>query len=195
MRQAPFLLAAALLASACAPAALTQQTVHPPTTAMTAQPDAFLKDYAETRRFMSGRPVNPRFTPDEKTVLFLRGQPRAPVQTLFAFDVASGQTREVLTPELILKGGEETLSAEEKARRERMRVSARGITSYQLSEDGASILVPLSGRLYLVDRASGKSTELKTGEGVIDPRFSPEDRKSTRLNSSHSGESRMPSSA
>src|SRR6218665_3108222 len=172
MRQAPFLLAAALLASACAPVLTQQSTKSSSAKTMSPSQEAFLRDYAETRRFMSGRPVSPRITPDEKTVLFLRGQPRAPVQTLFAFDVATGQTRELLTPEAILKGGEETLSPEEKARRERMRVSARGFTSYQLSEDGASILVPLSGRLYLVDRASGKSTELKTGEGVIDPRFS-----------------------
>ena len=147
---------------------------QPPPAKTMSDSDAFLRDYAETRRFMSGRPVNPRITPDEKTVLFLRGQPRAPVQTLFAFDVASGETKEVLTPEAILQGAEETLSAEEKARRERQRVSARGFTSYQLSEDGQRILVPLSGKLYLVERATGKSTELKTGEGVIDPRFSPD---------------------
>jgi dipeptidyl-peptidase-4 len=145
---------------------------QPPAKTMSASQDTFLKDYAETRRFMSGRPVNPRITPDEKTVLFLRGQPRAPVQTLFAFDVATGETKELLTPEAILKGGEETLSAEEKARRERMRVSSRGFTSYQLSEDGGHILVSLSGKLYVVERSTGKSLELKTGEGVIDPRFS-----------------------
>lgn len=168
MRLVPLriLLASALLVS-CAPA-LTQ---HAPTP-MPSAPDTFLRDYAETRRFMSGRPLSARVTPDEKTVLFLRGQPRAPIQTLFAFDVASGETREVLTPESILRGAEETLTAEEKARRERMRVTARGFTSYQLSEDGTHILVPLSGKLYLVERASGKSVELKTGEGVIDPRFS-----------------------
>jgi dipeptidyl-peptidase-4 len=150
---------------------LAQQS--PPKT-MSASQDAFLRDFSETRRFMSGRPVNPSITPDEKTVLFLRGQPRAPIQTLFAFDVASGETKELLTPEAILKGSEETLSPEEKARRERMRVSARGFTSYQLSEDGERILLPLSGKLYIVERSSGKSLELKTGEGAIDPRFSPD---------------------
>jgi dipeptidyl-peptidase-4 len=165
------ILLAALLTLVSAPVLAQPQ---PPAKTMTASQEAFLRDYAETRRFMSGRPVNPRITPDEKTVLFLRGQPRAPVQTLFAFDVATGQAREVLTPEAILKGSEETLSPEEKARRERMRVSARGITSYQLSDDGTHILVPLSGKLYLVERATGKSTELKTGEGIIDPRFSPD---------------------
>lgn len=147
----------------------------PPTKTMTEkQPDSFLRQFATTRRFMAGRPVAARVTPDEKTVLFLRTQPSSPVQTLWAMDVASGQVKELLTPEALLKGGEEHLTVEEKARRERMRVSARGFTSYGLSEDGSKLLVSLSGKLYVVDRASGKSTELKTGEGVIDPRFSPD---------------------
>ncbi|GMU09432.1 S9 family peptidase [Corallococcus caeni] len=123
---------------------------------------------------MNGRPVGARITPDEKSVLFLRTSPTSNVRMLYAFDVASGQTRELLTPEALLKGGEETLSPEEKARRERMRVSARGFTSYSLSEDGKRLLVSLSGRLYVVDHATGKSTEVKTGPGVIDPRLSPD---------------------
>ncbi|RKH60425.1 S9 family peptidase [Corallococcus interemptor] len=135
---------------------------------------SFLRQYAETGRFMNGRPVSARITPDEKSVLFLRTSPTSNVRMLYAFDVASGQPRELLTPEALLKGAEETLSAEEKARRERMRVSARGFTSYSLSEDGTQLLVPLSGRLYVVDPATGKSTELKTGPGVIDPRLSPD---------------------
>ncbi|RKH93329.1 S9 family peptidase [Corallococcus sp. AB038B] len=138
------------------------------------EPSSFLRQYAETGRFMNGRPVNARITPDEKSVLFLRTSPTSNVRMLYAFDVASGQTRELLTPEALLKGAEETLSPEEKARRERMRVSARGFTSYNLSEDGTRLLVPLSGRLYVVDRATGKSTELKTGPGAIDPRLSPD---------------------
>ncbi|MDC0710052.1 alpha/beta fold hydrolase [Stigmatella sp. ncwal1] len=136
--------------------------------------DSFLQQYSETRRFMSGRPVKPRITPDEKTVLFLRAQPTSSTQTLFAFDVATGATKELLTPEVLLKGVEETLSVEEAARRERMRVSARGFTSYDLSEDGERILVGLSGKLYVVERTTGKVVELKTGVGIIDPRFSPD---------------------
>ncbi|CAM3930220.1 S9 family peptidase [Corallococcus soli] len=136
--------------------------------------DTFLHQYAETRRFMNGRPAGARITPDEQSVLFLRTSPTSNVQVLYAFDVATGQARELLTPEALLKGAEETLTPEEKARRERMRVSARGFTSYNLSEDGTRLLVPLSGRLYVVDRATGKSTEVKTGPGVIDPRLSPD---------------------
>ncbi|MBZ4394337.1 MULTISPECIES: alpha/beta fold hydrolase [unclassified Myxococcus] len=134
--------------------------------------DPFLRQLSETRNFSSGRPVSVRVTPDEKQVLFLRTQDTSNVQTLYAFDVATGEVKEVLTPEALLKGTEETLTPEEKARRERMRVSARGFTSYQISDDGTRLLVPLSGRLYVVERASGKVTELKTGPGVLDPRFS-----------------------
>jgi dipeptidyl-peptidase-4 len=136
--------------------------------------DPFLRQYSETRRFMSGRPVGVKIAPDEKSVLFLRTSPTSNVQMLYAFDVESGQAKELLTPEAILKGAEETLTPEEKARRERMRVSARGFTGYQISEDGARLLVPLSGRLYVVERASGKVTELKTGAGTLDPKFSPD---------------------
>ena len=138
------------------------------------QRDPFLAQYALTRRFTSGRPVQPEITPDDKTILFLRGQPTANKQALFAFDVATATTTELLTPEAILKGAEETLSAAEKARRERMRVSSRGFSGYQLSEDGAQILVTLSGKAYVVQRASGQVTELKNSAGALDPHFSPD---------------------
>ncbi|MBN9682863.1 DPP IV N-terminal domain-containing protein [Corallococcus sp. NCSPR001] len=171
MRQV--LTAAALLLMSSAPS-IAQERKPSAMAPSQKQPDTFLRQYAETRRFQSGRPVGTRITPDEKSVLFLRTSPTSNVQMLYAFDVAGGQARELLTPEALLKGSEETLSPEEKARRERMRVSARGFTSYSLSEDGTQLLVPLSGRLYVVDRATGKSTELKTGPGVIDPRLSPD---------------------
>ncbi|NVJ25498.1 DPP IV N-terminal domain-containing protein [Myxococcus sp. AM011] len=152
--------------------ALAQEMKPLPMSQTERKQDTFLRQLTETRNFSSGRPVSVRVTPDEKQVLFLRTQATSNVQTLYAFDVESGQTKEVLTPEAILKGTDETLTPEEKARRERMRVSARGFTSYQISDDGTRLLVPLSGRLYVVERASGKVTELKTGPGVLDPRFS-----------------------
>jgi dipeptidyl-peptidase-4 len=94
---------------------------------------------------------------------------------LYEFDVDSGKTRELLTPEQVLKGAEEHLTPEEKARRERQRVSVGGFTTFHLSDDGALILVSLSGRLYVVERSSGAVRELATGKGVIvDPKFSPD---------------------
>lgn len=141
----------------------------------TASETPFLREYAETRRYLAGRPASPKFSPDSKTVLFLRARPKAPEQTLFELDVATGQTKELLTPDALLKGAAETLSVAEKARMERMRMTARGFTSFQLSPDGGRILLGLSGRLYLVERASGKVQELKTGSGAaLDPKFSPD---------------------
>jgi dipeptidyl-peptidase-4 len=139
--------------------------------------DEFLRQYAETRRFQSGRPVGLKFTPDGKTLLFLRSPPTSTVQALHAFDVATGTTRELLTADAILRGASQELTVEEKARLERMRSTARGIIGYTLSEDGRHLLVALSGRLYRVERESGKVMELRTGEGApIDPKFSPDGR-------------------
>ncbi|HET9451405.1 MAG TPA: S9 family peptidase, partial [Aggregicoccus sp.] len=122
----------------------------------------FIHQLTRSNNFNAGRPLAVRITPDERTVLFLRSPADSRVNTLFAFDVASGQTRELLTPAQLLQGGEETLSAEEKARRERMRVTVSGLTSYALSADGKRLLLTLGGKLYVVERASGKVRALAT---------------------------------
>jgi dipeptidyl-peptidase-4 len=136
---------------------------------------SYLRLHAETRGFMLGRPARPKPTDDGRFVLFLRAQAKVPKLSLFEFDVATGKTRELLTPEQLLKGAEEHLSPEEKARRERQRVSVGGFTDFQLSPGGKQILVMLSGKLYLVERETAKAQELPTGEGVlVDPKFSPD---------------------
>jgi dipeptidyl-peptidase-4 len=136
---------------------------------------SFLRNYAETRGFMLGRPVKAKPTPDGKAVLFLRAQARVPKLRLYEFDVATGKTREVLTPEALLKGAEEKLTPEEKARRERQRVSVGGFTDFQISHDGKLILLSLSGKPYIVRRADGDVRELAVGKGTfLDPKFSPD---------------------
>ncbi len=137
----------------------------------------FLEQYAATRRFSSGFPTSIKIVPDGSEVLFLRSGPRNNVQDLYAFDTTTGKERVLLTAEQILEGAEEKLSAEELARRERMRMSSRGIATYQLSKDGTLILVPLSGRLFVIERASGNARELKSDYATpIDARFSPDGR-------------------
>lgn len=137
-----------------------------------------LRTLAQTRSFQLGRPQRPLPTPDGKAVLFLRSEARSPKMGLFEFDVATGQTRELVTPADVLKGAEEKLSPEEKAARERMRVSVGGFTNFQLSDDGESILLSLSGRLYTVERTTKKVRELPTGKGfLLDPKFSPDGKK------------------
>ncbi|MFN7972887.1 MAG: DPP IV N-terminal domain-containing protein [Acidobacteriota bacterium] len=133
----------------------------------------FFRSLAETRSFTLGRPVSPTVTPDGAAVLFLRGGPRDPVLRLYEMDVKSGMVTELVTPEGLLGGGEELLPQQEKDRRERMRIQSRGFTSYELSRDGSSVLLTLSGRLFVLDRARRKVTTLP-GEAWIDPHFSPD---------------------
>jgi len=130
----------------------------------TADP-AFIEQYAATNGFRLGRPADLSITPDGDAVLFLRSGPRSFVRDLYSFDTRTGEERVLLTADALLRGAEEELSAEERARRERMRLSARGIAAYELSGDGRLILVPLSGRLFVVERETGRSRELSTGEG------------------------------
>jgi dipeptidyl-peptidase-4 len=164
----------ALLAALAWPAAhVGGQTVKQPPNAPL--DTTYLRDHAETRGFMLGRPTSAKPTPDGKAVLFLRSEPRSPKLRLYEFDVASGKARELLTPEQVLKGAEEHLTAEEKARRERMRISVGGFTSFHLSEDGAHVLLSLSGKLYVLERTGDKVQELQTGTGtILDPKFSPD---------------------
>src|SRR5262249_37806692 len=133
---------------------VTMLAVAQPAAKENAVDTTYLRTLAQTRSFQLGRPVHPAPTPDGKAVLFLRSAPRSPKLSLFEFDVATGKTRELLTPEQVLKGTAEKLSPEEKAARERMRVSTGGFTTFQLSDDGSTILLSLSGRLYTLERAA-----------------------------------------
>jgi dipeptidyl-peptidase-4 len=160
--------------------ATTEAQAAKATAVTTTGPDAgFLDQYAATRRFQAGLPTTIRVTPGSEAVLFLRSGPRDFVQSLYEFDVASGKERVLLRAEDIQsRSGEEKLSAEERAHRERQRISSRGIVAYKLSEDGNRILVPLGGRLFLLDRETGDRTELKGSPGFpIDPQLSPDGHK------------------
>jgi dipeptidyl-peptidase 4 len=141
----------------------------------------FFRELVETRNYSLGQPVSPRFTPDGKAVIFLRGGARDPVLRLYEFTLADGKLREILTPEKLLQGAEEKLTAEEWSRRERERQSLRGFTSFQLSKDGGKLLVPLSSKLYVITRADSHVTELP-GRNWIDPHFSPDGRAVAAVN-------------
>jgi len=134
----------------------------------------FLRQHAETRGFKLGRPTLAQPTPDGKAVLFLRSAAREPTQSLYELDVASGQTRELLTPARLLNGAGEQLSPEEHARRERMRVTSTGFTSFTVSDDSARVLVSLSGQLYVYERKSGAVRALAAG---LDPQLSPDGKR------------------
>jgi dipeptidyl-peptidase-4 len=140
--------------------------------AVTAKGSCF-EDVAATRSWSLGIPIKPMPTPDGKAILYLRSGPRDTVQRLYEYDLETGHERELVTPEALLGGKPEQLSAEEKARRERARVSVAGFTDFELSRDGRRVLVSLDGRLYAVERPGAVITPLP-GEGFIAPRLSPD---------------------
>ena len=135
--------------------------------------EAFIRQFAATYGFRLGTPQEITIAPDGD-VLFTRTGPRSFVGDLYERDADSGKVRQILDAETLLGGGEEQLSAEEKARRERMRKATRGIGGFELSQDGGRLLVPLSDRLFVVERGSGKVAALDTGAGFpFDPQLSP----------------------
>ncbi|WP_041453378.1 S9 family peptidase [Anaeromyxobacter dehalogenans] len=133
--------------------------------------DPFLRQHAETRGFRAGRPTAVQLSPDGRAALFLRSGPRSRAQALLETDLATGVTRT-----LVEADGAGALSPEEAARLERQRITARGITHFVLSRDGARVVYGLGGRLWLLDRAAGRAAPLPGTEGALDPRFSPDGR-------------------
>jgi dipeptidyl-peptidase 4 len=135
-------------------------------------PDTFLRDYAETRRFQAGRPTAVRLAAGGAAALFLRSGPRSAVQALHETDLATGATRLLVDPERLAAGA--ALTPEERARLERQRITARGLTHFELSSDGSTVIAGLGGKLFAVDRETGAATALDTGEAPLDPRLSPD---------------------
>lgn len=122
--------------------------------------------------------MKPKIAPDGSQVGFLRGKDSNRNQLdLWSYDIGSGQTRMLVDSKVVLPG-EETLSDEEKARRERQRIAAMtGIVDYQWSPDAQTLLFPLGGELYLYDlHKQGRAAvrQLTHGEGfATDARLSP----------------------
>ena len=151
--------------------------VSAPPPASDAAGPSFLRELSETRGYRAGLPSRATVTPGGAEAIFLRSGPRSGVMSLFATDVASGKTRELITAETLLASEPEELSDAEKARLERQRITARGITHYELALDGRIILASLGGRLYAVDRTTGEKRRMPLPQGALDPRLSPDGEK------------------
>jgi dipeptidyl-peptidase-4 len=137
--------------------------------------DDFLTRYVRTGGFSRGDPASITPSPNGDAIFFLRSAPDSKVRDLYTFDPSTGRESKFLGAEDLLGGAEEILTDEELARRERQRLTARGIASYSLSQDGSTLLVPLSDTLHLVDRATMRVTALTSANGFpLDPRLSPD---------------------
>jgi dipeptidyl-peptidase-4 len=140
--------------------------------------DSFPRQYARTVRFSLGVPTGFTIAPDGGQALFLRapsGSDRA--VCLWSIDLATGAERLLADPSVLLDGGTEDLTPEERARRERSRQAAGGIVGYGTDSAVRTAVFTLSSRLFLVDVASGAIRELAAAGPVIDPRIDPTGRR------------------
>ena len=117
-----------------------------------------------------------QISPDGKLVTFLRAKDDdRTVQDLWAVPAAGGPPRRLVDAYAVEPRGA-ALSEAEKSRRERERISARGIVEYKWDEQGHALLVPAAGKLFLADAATGAVAPLVALPGETDARFSPHGR-------------------
>jgi dipeptidyl-peptidase-4 len=135
--------------------------------------EAFLEASSATLGFRLGHPQPLAITADQG-VLFRRTGIRDRRADLYLL-LPGGEARRLTSAEELLAGSEETLSAAERARRERTRTMTAGIVDIDLSEDGSRILVPLGERVFVYERTSGKAHEVELGAGTpFDMHLSPD---------------------
>lgn len=113
-------------------------------------------------------------SPDGQLVAFLRSrEDNVDVQDLWAAPTGEGEPYKLIDARALVPDAGE-LSEAEKARRERMRISARGVVEYAWDQQGRYILAPLEGDIFLASRADGKVRRLtETPADEIDAKVSP----------------------
>ncbi|WP_295798143.1 alpha/beta fold hydrolase [uncultured Microbulbifer sp.] len=115
-----------------------------------------------------------QYSPDGSRVTFLKGRSDDYNRyDLWEYRLKDGETRMLVNSDK-LHSGEENLSDEEKARRERQRIFGSGIMEYNWSKDGKSLLFPLAGDVFYYDLNKGQSKRLTETEAFeTDVRVSP----------------------
>jgi dipeptidyl-peptidase-4 len=113
-------------------------------------------------------------SPDGELVAFLRSrEDDVDVQDLWAAPTGEGEPFKLIDARALVPDAGE-LSEAEKTRRERMRISARGVVEYSWDEQGRYILAPLEGDIFLATRADGSVRRLtETEADEIDAKVSP----------------------
>jgi len=140
------------------------------------QAESFPRQAARTQKFTLGAPRAFTIAPDGSRVAFLRsraGDDRTTCLWVLDLDAEVTAERLVADPNALLSGGDEELSAEERARRERTRTGTAGIVQYATDKTVATAAFALSSRLFVTDLAAGRTRELPAVTPAIDPRPDP----------------------
>ena len=145
-----------------------------------------LADVGRYPRTGMATPRHVRFTPDGRAVSYLAGTDASLVQSLWTYDIATGERRRigVVGSGAAPRVSEGALSLDEQLRRERTRTRELGVTDYQFvqatgggeggnGQDDLVLLAPLDGGLY-VARGDGPLTRLAGCDGARDARLSPD---------------------
>lgn len=136
--------------------------------------ESFPRQKAATRNFQLGAPRSFHICADGETVLFLRSSHgRDAANSLWGYDVKA-KSEYVIVDALELSSVSEDLPAAERARRERMRETASGITSYSTDESGRVLAFALSGSLYVTNVDTKQTQSFTVTSPVIDPHMSPD---------------------
>jgi dipeptidyl-peptidase-4 len=130
--------------------------------------DSYPRRKARTRNFTLGAPRSFAVAADGSRITFLRSPaPDDPRTALHAYDVATREER------LIATAPDDEPTPEERARRERARETASGITSYALDDAAKMAAFAVAGRLFAADLDAGRVDELPTPAPAFDPRPDP----------------------
>jgi dipeptidyl-peptidase-4 len=137
--------------------------------------ESFPRQYARTQRFTLGAPRNIVVSRDGRRVVFLRSAAGDdPVNSLWVLDVATATERCVADPLVLLADeGDGDLPPEERARRERAREGAGGITAYATDAATTVVAFAIAGRLFVGGLITGAARELVVDGPVFDPRPDP----------------------
>ena len=143
--------------------------------------DTFPRQWARTQRLTLGEPRNLHVTSDGARVVFARSRAGDdPVNCLWVVDVETGDETLVADPAELLAGiaaDDADLPPEERARRERLREGAGGVTSYALDDDARLAVFALAGHLFGCDLIEQRSWHVDVDGPVFDPRPDPAGRQ------------------
>ncbi|HSL74190.1 MAG TPA: prolyl oligopeptidase family serine peptidase [Ilumatobacteraceae bacterium] len=137
--------------------------------------DTFPRQHARTQRFTLGEPRTITVSPDGRRVVFLRSSGGSdPVNSLWVLDTETGTERIVADARALLDDRDDAeLPAAERARRERAREGAGGITSYATDAAVTVVAFALAGQLFAGGLLSGQARPLAVDGPVFDPRPDP----------------------
>ena len=115
------------------------------------------------------------FSSDDQWIAYLYSSDKSLTRQLYVFNPKTGKHHLAYTT-----GGEgeteETLSAEEKLRRERTRTRNLGVTSYAWIPHSQRIMIPQNGNLYILDDIGMNPRKLvsRGDHPMLDPQSSPD---------------------